>query len=121
MKNFSVFLARVMVTSTLIAAAVIAFGLIWFLVTHVGATPGDHLFSGEPKYFRDPLDMMWRALDLSAVGHRRGLIMIGIVLLLLGPVLRVGLAAWGYWTERDRLYAGVSAFVFIVLAVSFFW
>jgi len=43
------------------------------------------------------------------------------VLLLLGPVLRVGLAAWGYWTERDRLYAGVSAFVFLVLAVSFFW
>lgn len=121
MKKFPVFLARVMVTSTLISAGVIALGLGWFLFTHIGAPPGDHLFSGEPKYFRDPLDMVWRALDLSAVGHRRGLIMIGVVLLLLGPVLRVGLAAWGYWTERDRLYAGVSAFVFLVLVFSFFW
>ena len=47
--------------------------------------------------------------------------MIGVVLLLINPVVRVGVAAFGFSLQRDRLYAAVSLFVFVVLLLSFFW
>ena len=121
MKNFPALLARVMVTGTLGAAGIIAVGLVWFLCAHAGESPGDHIFSGEPKYFTDPIGMVQRALEWNEIGHRRGLIMIGIVLLLLGPPVRVALAGLGYFLERDRLYAAISGVVFLVLVFSFFW
>jgi uncharacterized membrane protein len=60
-------------------------------------------------------------MEWNEVGHRRGLIMIGIVLLLAGPPVRVALAGIGYFFEKDRLFAAISAFVFLVLVFSFFW
>ncbi len=121
MKNFPALLARVMLASTLGAAAVIAAGLIWYLATHPGAGTNDHIFRGEPRYFRDPLAIVHHALAVHEDGHRRSLIMIGVVLLLLGPLLRVGLASVGYLREGNRFYAAVSFFVFLVLVLSFFW
>jgi uncharacterized membrane protein len=47
--------------------------------------------------------------------------MIGIVLLLLNPLVRVAFAALGFSLQRDRLYAGISLLVLAVLLFSFFW
>lgn len=121
MKDFSTILARVMLYGTAIAAFLIAAGLAWYLFTHIGEAPGDHLFSGEPKYFCDPIDMIQRAFDIHEDGHRRSLIMIGIVVLLLNPPVRVALAAVGFALEKDRAYTIISAIVLSVLIVSFFW
>ena len=114
-------LARVMLTGVLVAAAIMAAGLIWFVATHEGTPPGDHIFSGEPKYFENPVGMLQRALDLNTVGHRRSLVMIGVVLLLINPLIRVAFAAVGFAAQRDKLYAGISLVVLGVLALSFFW
>jgi len=114
-------LAHLMLGGTLLAAAIIAIGLGWFLATHVGVSPGDHVFSGEPKYFETPVSMVKRALDLNEIGHRRSLIMLGVVLLLLNPMLRVAFAAFGFLMQQDRLYTAISLFVLAVLIFSFFW
>lgn len=114
-------LARIMTVSTLASAALIAAGLVWYLSAHIGANPGDHLFSGEPVFFRYPLEMLRRAADFHADGERRSIAMIGIFVLLLSPLLRVFLAAAGFLAEGDRLYAAISAVVFAVLVFSFFW
>jgi uncharacterized membrane protein len=114
-------LAKMMLGGTLIAALVIAVGLLWFLAAHSGAKPGDHLFSGEPKYFENPIAMVERAMAFDETGHRRSLIMIGVVLLLLNPMIRVALAVLGFAVQKDRLYAAVSLWVLLVLVFSFFW
>lgn len=114
-------LAKVMVAGTLLAAAIMLAGLIWYLASHVGLKPGDHVFSGEPKYFENPLSMIQRAMDTKEVGHRRSLIMIGAMLLLLNPIVRVAFGALGFALQKDRLYTGISLFVFAVLVFSFFW
>jgi uncharacterized membrane protein len=114
-------LARLMLTGVLVAAAIMAAGLIWFVATHEGMPPGDHVFSGEPKYFENPLSMLQRAFEFKAVGHRRSLIMIGVVLLLLNPLVRVAFAALGFAAQRDKLYTVISLLVFGVLVLSFFW
>jgi uncharacterized membrane protein len=114
-------LSRVMLTGVLVAAAVMATGLIWFLATHPGLPAGDHIFRGEPKYFENPISMFLRALDFKEEGHRRSLIMIGVMLLLINPVVRVAFAACGFAAQGDRLYAMISLLVLAVLLVSFFW
>jgi uncharacterized membrane protein len=114
-------LARVMLTGVLVAAAVMGAGLIWFVATHEGMPPGDHLFSGEPKYFENPVSMLERAVSLKAIGHRRSLIMIGVVLLLINPLIRVAFAAVGFAAQRNRLYTVISLTVLGVLLLSFFW
>jgi len=114
-------LARVMLTGVLVAAAVMGAGLIWFVATHEGMPPGDHLFSGEPKYFENPVSMLERAVSLKAIGHRSRLIMIGVVLLLINPIIRVAFAAVGFAAQRNRLYTVISLAVLGVLLLSFFW
>lgn len=114
-------LAKLMVGGTLIAAAVMLAGLVWYLASHEGLKPGDHVFSGEPKYFENPVSMIQRAVDIHEVGHRRSVIMIGAILLLLNPIVRVGFAALGFAVQKDRLYTAISLFVFGVLLFSFFW
>jgi uncharacterized membrane protein len=114
-------LAHVMLSGVLVAAAIMAAGLIWFLATHDGMPPGDHVFSGEPKYFENPISMVQRAVDPTGIGHRRSLIMIGVVLLLINPPVRVAFAAFGFAAQGDRLYTAISLIVLAVLIFSFFW
>lgn len=121
MKNLSAFLAKVMLTGTLAAAVVIAAGLVWFLVAHSGLPAGDHLFTGEPRDLRDPVAIARHAVEIGSKGESLSVVMLGLLILLAGPVVRVGLAGFGYLLERDRLYVAVSAFVLLVLLVSFFW
>ena len=76
------------------------------------------LLTGEPRQFAErPLVCR----DIEEVGHRRSLVMIGAVLLLINPVLRVAFAALGFAAQRDRLYTVISLFVLGVLLFSFFW
>jgi uncharacterized membrane protein len=114
-------LARVMLGGVLFAASIMGAGLVWFLATHEGMSPGDHVFSGEPKYFENPISMIQRALEPREVGHRRSLIMIGVVLLLINPLVRVAFAAFGFAAQKDRLYTLISLIVLAVLTISFFW
>ena len=121
MKGFSRYLALVILYGTLISATLIGIGLLWYLSAHLHETPSDHIFSGEPKYLRDPIAMLQHALASNEVGQRRSLIMIGVIVLLVSPLVRVALATVGFAFEGDFLYILISSLVFVVLAVSFFW
>ncbi len=114
-------LARVMLGGTLIAAVIMAVGLVWYLAAHSDLKAGDHIFSGEPKYFENPVAMVQRALGAHDEGRRRSVLMIGVLLLLINPAIRVAFSMLGFALQRDRLYFGISLFVLLVLLFSFFW
>jgi uncharacterized membrane protein len=114
-------LARLMLGGTLLAAAIMLVGLTWYLASHEELKAGDHVFLSEPKYFENPIEMVQRAMNVAEIGHRRSLIMIGAVLLLINPALRVAFAALGFAAQRDKLYTVISLFVLGVLLFSFFW
>lgn len=118
--SFETTLARLMLWGTLLAASIMLAGLVWFLAANPGIRSADHIFSGEPKYFENPVSMAVRAFETDQVGHRRSVVMLGIVLLLINPVIRVAFAAFGYAFRHDRLYTGISLVVLAVLLVSFF-
>lgn len=114
-------LAKMMVAGTVLAAAIIGFGLVWFLYANPGIKAQDHIFTGEPKYYENPITMVQHAMALKETGHRRSFIMIGVILLLLNPVARVALAAVGFARQQDRMYMTISLIVLAVLLFSFFW
>jgi uncharacterized membrane protein len=46
------------------------------------------------------------------------MIQLGLLLLIATPILRVALAAVGFYLENDRLYLGVSLIVLTILVLS---
>jgi uncharacterized membrane protein len=114
-------LARLMIGGVVVSATIILVGLVWFVAAHSSLKLGDHIFAGEPKYFENPVSMISRALDKGALGERRSIVMIGVMLLLLTPLARVAFAAFGFALQKDRLYTVISLVVLGVLIVSFFW
>ena len=109
-------LAKIMLWGVVLAAAVMLVGLAIFLFHHAGQRPGDHKFTGEPADLRHPAAIFRQALR----GNDDCLIQVGVLLLLCNPLVRVGLAAFGYAAARDRLYAAIAFVVLGVLAVSYF-
>jgi uncharacterized membrane protein len=54
----------------------------------------------------------------AAHGQGRAIIQVGLLLLILTPIARVGVAMVGFLLERDRTYALVSLIVLVILAFS---
>jgi uncharacterized membrane protein len=98
----------------LISAAVVIAGGCVYLARHGQEPPDRRTFHGEPAELSHPLSIVRAAL----AGDDRGVIALGLLLLIATPVARVALAAYGFLREHDRLYTAVAMFVLIVLLVS---
>ena len=95
----------------LIATFVVLAGGILYLA-HYGATPADHhVFRGEPQYLRTVDGVVSSALQLDS----RGIMQLGLLLLVLTPIARVVFAAVSFAMERDFTYVVVSLIVLAVL------
>ena len=98
---------------TLAAAVVFTGGLI-YLFRHGQEPANYHVFAGEPNDLRQ-----WGGIVNSALAMRgRGIIQLGLLLLIATPVARVAFAAFAFALERDWLYVGISTLVLIVLLYS---
>ncbi len=94
----------------LLSALVVLVGAFVYLIRH-GRSPADyHIFHGEPANFRSLSGILHEAFH----GRGRGIIQLGLVMLIATPVARVAFAVWGFAEEHDRMYV---AFTLIVLAV----
>jgi uncharacterized membrane protein len=98
----------------LISAVVGLIGGAVYLLHHGHDAPRYHVFTGEPAEYRSVADIVADALQ----GRGRGLIQLGVLLLVATPVARVALCAFAFVKQRDRLYVGVTLFVLAVLLFS---
>ena len=96
------------------AATIVVAGAAIYLVRH-GFQPASYrVFRGEPSDLRE-----WHGIIREAMHARgRGIMQLGLLVLLLTPVARVVFAAFAFAMERDWFYVAVSAFVFLVLLYS---
>jgi uncharacterized membrane protein len=101
-------------TGVLIAAGVVLVGGCLYLAHHGGTIPDRRTFHGEPAELTHPASIV----RLALAGDDRGVIALGLLLLIATPVARVALAGYGFLRERDWLYAAVAGFVLAVLLVS---
>src|SRR5690349_13010838 len=91
----------------LLAAGVVLLGAVLYLHRH-GNEPTDYrLFHGVPADLRSPAHVLLDALD----GRARGLIQLGLLLLIATPVARVVFAAYAFARQRDHTYVVLTLIV----------
>ena len=98
----------------LLAAAVVLAGGAIFLWRHGGEVPDYRVFHGTPVDLRGLGGIVRDALS----GQGRGVIMLGLLLLVATPVARVAFTAVAFAFERDRAYVLIALLVLSLLLKS---
>ncbi|MGA6988289.1 MAG: DUF1634 domain-containing protein [Terriglobales bacterium] len=109
-RRLEVILGNLLRTGVLISAAVVLSGACVYLSRHAHQPADYRVFQGEPSEFRTIPGVVHSVIH----GRGRGLIQLGLLLLIATPIARVAFSIVGFAIERDRLYV---AFTLIVLAV----
>jgi len=107
-------MGRLLRAGVMTAAAVVLAGGTIYLARHGSEHRELHQFRGEPASYREPVRIAREAAALSG----RGLIQLGILLLIATPVARVAFSIWAFSRQRDHLYVLISAVVLAILVYS---
>jgi uncharacterized membrane protein len=94
-----------------LAALVVFAGGIYYIAKHGGEIPQYGHFRGEPSQLRTLPAIFGFALS----SHSRGIIEIGLLLLIATPVARVIFSVVAFALQRDRTYVVVTLIVLGVL------
>jgi uncharacterized membrane protein len=101
----------------MLSAVVVFVGGVLFLARYAREPVKDRReFQPEAEEFRKP-GLIVRA---AASGGSRGLIQLGLLLLIATPVARVVFSAFAFLRQRDCFYVGVTLLVLAVLLYSLF-
>ncbi|MCC5665708.1 DUF1634 domain-containing protein [Nostoc sp. CHAB 5784] len=107
-------LSNLMKYGVLIASAVVLLGGILYLIHH-GAEPAEyHFFRGEPSEFRSPGGVVKAVLS----GSDRGIIQLGLLLLIATPIVRVFISLLAFLLQREFIYMIVTLLVLASLIYS---
>ena len=98
----------------LLAAAIVVTGGIVYLLRHGAAVPDYSTFRGEPLAMRSIRGIVASAFALQG----RGIIQLGLIVLIATPVARVAFSVIAFALERDKLYVVVTLIVLAVLLFS---
>src|SRR5277367_1787117 len=91
-------------TGVLLAAALVGLGGIVFVARHPAPPMSYHAFEGEPAEYRTLEGIVRDAASF----HGRGLIQLGLLLLIATPVARVAFSVAVFSYEKDWIYVAVS-------------
>lgn len=107
-------IANLLRSGVTLAALVVLAGGVVFLSRNGMVQANYQVFSGEPSDLRH-----WGGIVANALAARgRGMIQLGLLLLIATPVARVAFGAFAFAIERDWLYVGVALCVLAVLVYS---
>jgi uncharacterized membrane protein len=107
-------IGKLLRTGVLLAAGVIIFGGALYLWQYGAAMADYRVFRGEPPALRSPAAIVRSAL----AGDPRGVIELGLLVLVGTPVARVALSAWAFAAQGDRLYLAITLIVLAILCYS---
>jgi uncharacterized membrane protein len=98
----------------ILAAAVVLLGGVLYMAQHPSTLPDYRVFRGEPAYLRGVSGIVKDARTLDG----RGLIQLGLLVLLATPIARVVFSVLAFALQRDRTYVVVTLIVLAVLLYS---
>lgn len=107
-------LGRLLQAGVLLAGSVVLLGALVYLWRHGHEVADYSVFRGEPEELRTLPGIVQSTRD----GRARGLIQLGLLLLVATPIARVAFAGYAFARQRDWLYAGIALFVLFFLFVS---
>jgi uncharacterized membrane protein len=98
----------------ILSAVVVFTGAVVYLARHSQAPADYRSFRGEPSDLRHISGIVRDALAFQG----RGIIQLGLLLLIATPVARVAFSIFGFALEGDRMYAGFTLIVLMILLYS---
>jgi len=99
-----------------LSALIVFVGAAVYLARHGGELADYRVFHGEPNQLRTIPGVLHEAFSFQG----RGIIQLGLLLLIATPVARVVLSIIGFAAERDRMYVGFATIVLVILMYSLF-
>lgn len=112
-----VIIGNLLRAGVVLSAIVVLAGGIMYLHKYGGARPQYRLFHGEPEDLRG----VAAVIQFARAEHSRGIIQLGLLLLIATPIARVVFSVYAFARERDWLYVGVTLVVLAVLGFSLVW
>jgi uncharacterized membrane protein len=97
-----------------LAAAVALMGGIFYLIRYHSTLPDYRVFRGEPADLRSVSGILADAIELRS----RGLIQLGLLLLVATPVARVVFSVFAFARQHDLTYVVLTLIVLAVLIYS---
>jgi uncharacterized membrane protein len=113
-RRVDVIIGTLLRVGVIASAAVVLSGGGLYLVQHGSTVPDYRVFHGEPAYLRGVSGIVKEARSLDG----RGLIQLGLLLLLATPIARVAFSVVAFVFQRDRTYVVVTLIVLAVLLYS---
>jgi len=107
-------IGNVLRLGVLIAGSVVAVGGLIYLFRHGTEVPNYQVFRGEPEAYKT----MCGIWDQAETGHGRGLIQLGLLLLIATPITRVAFSLVAFARQRDWLYVAITLTVLGILLYS---
>lgn len=98
----------------LISTAFVVLGAVIYLGNHGSEPPDYRIFRGEPPDLRGIPGI----LALAREWRGRGIIQLGLLILLATPVVRVAFSIVAFAMQRDWFYVGVTIVVLTILMYS---
>lgn len=109
-------IADILRAGVLLAAAVVLAGGVVYLARHGSSPVNYRTFRGEPSELRD----VGGIIRYCLTGRGRGLIQLGLLLLIATPVIRVAFSIVAFAIEGDRMYVVFAGLVLLILLFSLF-
>jgi uncharacterized membrane protein len=99
-----------------ISGLLVSAGALLYLAGHAADRPDYRSFHGEPVELRS----LWRLAGAAPTLDGRGIIQIGILILIATPIARVAFSVAAFVRAGDRRYVAITSIVLTVLAYSLF-
>ena len=112
--EIEVLIGNLLRACVIVSAATVFVGGVIYLIHHGAAVACYHVFEHEPSYLCNVKGILGDAASF----HGRGLIQLGLLLLIATPIMRVTLSFFVFLRQRDTLYAIITSIVFCVLMYS---
>ncbi|MEH2349612.1 MAG: DUF1634 domain-containing protein [Nostoc sp.] len=113
-QRFEQFLGNLLRTGVILATALVFIGGILYLIRHGNQPPNYQFFRGELPEFRSPSGVVTSVES----GRHRGIIQLGLLVLIATPVVRVACSLLIYFRQRDFTYIIVTLIVLLGLLYS---
>ena len=112
--NVEEMIAHLLRAGVMLAAGIVLTGGIFYLIRY-GRQPTDYkVFHGVPT----ELQSVSGIIHFAFSGHFRGIIQLGLLLLIATPIVRVIFAVFAFALRRDKMYVVITLIVLFTLCYS---
>ena len=106
-RDLDIILGRLLRTGVVISATIVLLGGILYVVRHGSEHPAYSVFRGEPTDLRTITGVLHDVRNFQA----RGLIQLGLLLLIATPVLRVAFSVFAFTRLKDYKFVVITLIV----------